>query len=78
MKEEKNYYYDRKVDELEHSNKEYQDRAHAATKITQDLIPLINDLLEQPKVMDLSANPAADLIFASQVLEAIEIEHRSL
>lgn len=46
MKEEQNYYYDRKVEELEHSNKEYQDRAHAANKITQDLIPLINDLLE--------------------------------
>ena len=46
MKEEKNYYYDRKVEELEKTNNELQDRAHAATKISQELIPLINDLLD--------------------------------
>jgi len=78
MKEEKNYYYDRKVEELEKTNNELTDRAHAATKISQDLIPLINDLLEHPKVMELTSDPAADLRFASQVLEAIEAEHRNL
>jgi len=78
MKEEKNYYYDRKVGELEINNKELHDRAHAATKISQDLIPLINDLLDKPLVMDSSSDPIADLRFASLVLEAIEIEHRNL
>jgi hypothetical protein len=28
--------------------------------------------------MELSSDPAADLRFASQVLEAIEVEHRNL
>lgn len=78
MKEEKNYYYDRKVGELETNNKELHDRAHTATKISQELIPLINDLLEKPLIREPSSNAAADLRFASQVLEAIEIEHRNL
>lgn len=50
-----------------------------ASKITQELIPLINDLLEAPKPRDLSAvDSNSELLFASSVLEAIEVEHRNL
>jgi hypothetical protein len=40
---------------------------------------LINDLLDAPKPRDLSAvDPNSELLFASSVLEAIEVEHRNL
>jgi hypothetical protein len=56
-----------------------RDQLVPATKITRELIPLINDILEEPKKLEInSADPLSELHFASQVLEAIEIEHRSL
>ena len=55
-----------------------RDNLVPAQKITRELIPLINDILQEPKTIESNGDLMSELLFASQVLETIEIEHRQL
>lgn len=48
MQEEKNYYYQRKMDQLEQENAHMKDATNTADKIMSELVPRLSDLLERP------------------------------
>ena len=47
MQEEKIYYFQRKVDALEHELKQQKGFVKFAEKVIQNIVPRLNDLLEQ-------------------------------
>ena len=75
MQEEKNFYFQRKVDQLEHENATMKDVTRQAERIFHECIPRISELLDRQIIQE---EELSDYIYARQVLEMIEIEHRAL
>ena len=75
MQEEKNFYFQRKVDQLEHENAQMKDITRQAERLFNENIPRLGELLERQVAQQ---EELSDYIFARQVLEMVEIEYRSL
>ena len=48
MKEEKEYYYERKLDQFETQNEQLQNQVLSTDRITRDLIPRLGQMLDRP------------------------------
>ena len=48
MQEEKNFYFQRKLDQLEQENFQMKETQRSAERIIQELIPNISDMLDRP------------------------------
>lgn len=75
MQEEKNYYFQRKVDQLEVENRQMKETLRTAEQILTESIPRLGELLERP--IHRHADDS-NFSFGKQVLEMVELEFRSL
>ena len=48
MQEEKNFYFQRKLDQLEQENFSMKETQRAAERIIQELVPNMSDMLDRP------------------------------
>ena len=48
MQEEKNFYFQRKLDQLEQENFQMKETQRSAERIIKELIPNISDMLDRP------------------------------
>lgn len=75
MQEEKNFYFQRKLDQLEQENFSMKETNRAAERIIHELVPNLNQLLDRPVHQN---HELSEYYFARQVLEQAEIEYRTL
>ena len=75
MQEEKNFYFQRKLDQLEQENFSMKETQRAAERIMHEIVPNLSNLLDRPLI---HSQELSEYYFARQVLEQIEIEHRTL
>ena len=75
MQEEKNFYFQRKVDQLEQENFSMKETNRAAERIIHEIIPQLGQLLERPMAQN---RELSEYFHARQVLEQVEIEWRTL
>ena len=66
MQEEKNFYFQRKLDQLEQENFAMKETQRAAERVIQELIPSLSDLLDRPI---LQSHELSEYYYARQVLE---------
>ncbi len=75
MQEEKNFYVQRKLDQLEQENFSMKETNRAAERIIHELVPNLSKLLERPLIQ---SHELSEYYYARQVLEQVEIEYRTL
>ena len=75
MQEEKNFYFQRKLDQLEQENFSMKETNRAAERIIHELLPNLAGLLDRPVMQ---SNELSEYFYARQVLEQVEIEYRTL
>mmetsp|Transcript_3877 Transcript_3877/g.5169 ORF Transcript_3877/g.5169 Transcript_3877/m.5169 type:complete len:183 (-) Transcript_3877:704-1252(-) len=75
MQEEKNFYFQRKLDQLEQENFSMKETNRAAERIIHEFVPNLAHLLERPLTQ---SNELSEYYYARTVLEQIEIEYRSM
>ena len=66
MQEEKNFYFQRKLDQLEQENYGMKETTRTAERIIHELVPNMAQLLERPMIMN---RELSDYYYARQVLE---------
>ena len=66
MQEEKNFYFQRRMDQLEQENHAMKETNRAAERIIHELIPNMAQLLERPMIMN---RELSEYYYARQVLE---------
>ena len=66
MQEEKNFYFQRKLDQLEQENFQMKETQRSAERIIHELIPNISDMLDRPIIQ---SHELSEYYFARQVLE---------
>ena len=48
MQEEKNFYFQRKLDQLEHENMSMKETVKAAERIMHEIVPGLSQILDRP------------------------------
>ena len=66
MQEEKNFYFQRKLDQLEQENMNMKENVKIAERIIHEIIPSLSQLLERPLMQN---QELSDYYFAKHVLE---------
>ena len=74
MQEEKNFYFQRKLDQLEQENFSMKESSRAAERIMHELIPNLADLLDRPIRRD---TELSEYYYGRQVLEQLEVEFKA-
>lgn len=75
MQEEKSFYFQRKLDQLEQENASMKEATRQADRLFHENVPRMADLLDRGLAQD---ENVSDYIYARQVLEMVEIEYRGL
>lgn len=75
MQEEKNFYFQRKLDQLEQENFSMKETNRAAERIIHEMLPNLAQLLDRPMIQN---RELSEYYFGRQVLEQLEIEFRTL
>ena len=73
MQEEKNFYFQRKLDQLEQENFAMKETQRAAERIIQEQVPALGAMLDRPI---LQSHELSEYYYARQVLEQVEVEFR--